>query len=285
MASVMPLVLDPPTAVVARRGRVLADLVLPFPEPEQLGGDAQNRPVSQRWRQGVTFQPRPLAQWTTIDEDYCEDHEKTLETDFESAVTGAAFTAYKAIQCSTLSTTFDEFREFLRTDARVGASNILARRLMDATLALNVPDAAEVAIGNTGIGAVRAVGAIDHELNIALMGGRGVILIDPQSAAVAYDILNSDGDGNLYSPSGHDVVIQSEFLVKATADGGSAYSTNDGVVYGTGPIYGTITEALILEHGDLLQGHNIGTVLAEVFGLLAFDPTTVFSQRVALPTS
>lgn len=285
MASVMPLVLDPPTAVVERRGRVLADVVLPFPEAEQLGGDAENRVVPQRWRQGVTFQPRPLRQWTTIDEDYCEDHEKTLESDFESAVTGAAFTAYKAIQCSTLSTTFDEFRSFLATDARVGASNILAARLMNAALALNVPDAAEVAITNSGLGAVRAVGAIDHELNIALNGGRGVILIDPQSAAVAAGVLDQDGDGALYSPSGHDVIIHSEFLVKATADGGSAYGANDGVVYGTGPIYGAITDALILEHGDLLGGRNIGTIVAEVYGLLAFDPNTVFSQRVALPTS
>lgn len=285
MASVMPLVLDPPTAVVERRGRVLADVILPFPEPEQLGGDAMNRAVTQRWRQGVTFQPRPLRQWTMLDESYCADHTKDLDTEFESAVTGAAFTAYKAIQCSTLSTTFDEFRSFLATDARVGASNILARRLMDASLTLNVPDAATVAIGGGPLGAVRAVGSIDHELNLALHGGRGIILIDPQSAAVAHGVLDSDGDGNLYSPSGHDVIIHSEFLVEATADSGGAYGDDDGVVYGLGPIYGTITDALILEHGNLLEGRNIGTILAEVYGLLAFDPNTVFSQRVALPTS
>lgn len=193
MPIAMPLVFDPPTALEPRRGRVLVDVLRDFPAPEQLGGDAVNNSVAQRWRMGITFQPRPSEQWTILDEDPCADHTKGDPADFESVVSGAPFTAYKAIECSTLSTTFEEFRTFLRVDARLGASNILARRLMNTALALNVPDAAEVAISGS-MGAVRAVGSIDQELNVALNGGRGVILIDPQSAAIAYGNLEVDGE-------------------------------------------------------------------------------------------
>lgn len=286
MPIAMDLVLAPPTAVVPRRGRMLVDVLSDFPAPEQLGGDAVNNFVAQRWRMGITFQPRPAQQWTILDEDPCATHTKGAAATFENAVIGEPFTAYKAIECSTLSTTFDEFREFLRIDAELGTSNLLARRLMDTALTLNVPDAATVALAGS-MPAMRAIGSIDHELNIALNGGRGIILIDPQSAAEGYAAMTPDLDGTLYSPSGHDIVIHSEFLVEATADGGAGYGANDGTVWGTGPIYGTVTSATFFDEADqfLDLTRNEGIVRAEIFGLVAFDPTTVFSQRVVLPTT
>jgi len=287
MALGFNVVLAPPTARTRRRGTLLLDVIRPLPPIEQVSvGGVADRDVSQRWRMGLRFQPWPRDQWATLAEDPCVDHVKDDALAFESEVTADPFTAYKAVICSTLSANFEEFRGLLAADAQLNASDILATHLMNPAATLNLPDAA-VAHTAGEHSPARSVGIIDDALDLALGGAQGLVLMDPQTAATAGDsIEDTDGDGNYYTRSGHRVVIHSQFRTLATADGGGALGIDDGMVYGLGDLFGTVTEAVFFDDGagQLLDiRENLGEVRAEVFGIVAFESDTVFWQRVTLP--
>lgn len=282
MVATMQIAVDALRATRPRtEGRVI-DLLEPLPA----AATASERANRNRWMLGVKWVPwgRTLDQFTV---DQCaNDAQLTNEINASSEVAFQAWRVDAAVQCSTITFDFEGAREMLTTDARLYQNPAIAKRLTTTLLTHNF--LADATPATTALAAVRAIGAIEDTLNTNLKGALGNVYMPSTVLAEGYWAVDDDDDGD-EGPSGictilgHSIAVDPLFGTPPT---GQSSGANETWIYGSGPLWGAVSEPHF--DGDNWQYvnyvTNIATLRVQFEALVAYDPSTLFAQKVCLST-
>lgn len=273
------IAVDSLRAVDARiEGRVL-DVLRPLPQALTVS----ERASAQRWMLGLRWLPWPRT-FTERTIDDCTPVQRTEVDLADDEVDQVAFQVDQAVQCSTIVFRFDEARQMLMENASIYQSPALAAHLMNAAVTRSLPNDAQAQ--TTAIPPVRAVGRMEDLINTGLKGALGVLYTPSTVLAEAYWAFDDDDDGD-EGPSGISTILGHSVVVDPVFGGaptGQSSAASETWIYGSGPIWGAVSEPHIdgddWQHVDYAT--NTATLRVQFEGIVAYDPNTVYAQKVCL---
>lgn len=253
----------------------------PTPELRDIGLFTQTVPQlpwNDRFPLGVQYQPMDFTDVRTVavGSDPCStDADLLAAREFPAVVTQTGFLIYDQITCSTLWKTEEELQENLDDRWPLMVSEAFAREFLTGAAGsdhnLTTDTVAPVATSTVREG----IAELEEKMAIGLGNTLGMIHMTP--SALVYGVTNGtidEEDEGLYvSPGGHHVVADAGYQVAET-------STT--VMYGTGLVRWSVSgynsrSTTFSDYIDQVTRKNIGLWVKQAYGIIIFDPATVWS--------
>ncbi len=272
----------------ARTRAQLLNVARPIPASE-LVRDGVNR-----FATGVEWSTWPEID-ATLQPAECDTVYNKTATEFSADLpTQPAFVVWQRLSTSMICGTSSRAGAFLRASFTDFLSPIFASELETAAgsegLGL-VGDATypPTIVASTAVSLAVALARLEDYLaqDSGYPGMRGVIHLTPGllTLAVAEGLVEPEGD-HFVTPTGHVVIADAGHTGEATPYGGTAVSTGEVWIYATGDIWwasSAIKGVMEIEDpdgGSFYMPHNEDRPLAEMYGLIVFDPNILAAAKV-----
>lgn len=235
-----------------------------------------------RWTLGVKFQPFDFTELEleTLPSNPCTDPAEIGDPrEYTDVETQAAFSLVDQVTCSTLWKTEGQLAANIAERWPLLVSEAFARELLSGSAGGGL----SLSNSDTDAGATSTVAAaiaeFEERLALGLNNAQGMIHLAPSALVygVKDGIINFQG-GRYFSPGGHIVIADAGY---------QATETTTSVGYATGPVYYKLTDRQgrarsVDEVLDwrVAQRKNVQTVIDDAYGLILFDPNTVWSSVI-----
>lgn len=217
----------------------------------------------------------------------CDPLEKDLNA-LPEFVTQPAFSIVDGLFCTTLSGVEGDIDMRLMSRLRTRISYVFAKELIYGTQSGGeslAASATTVTSGPTNL--LEALSLLEMKLATALQGEVGMIHVTPR----AFTLLNAlDAikwmDNRWYTATGHVVVADAGYDTDLDPEGGSTPDGNEWM-YGSGLVYFGVSDPELIgenDHTTFNRSKNRRERLAEAYGIVLFDPCSVFAAEYCYDT-
>jgi len=244
-----------------------------------------------RWIHGVQWTSRVCEDLGGSNDTGCDppavdmQAAQTRGTAYPALNTQNGFMLWRAIQCSTLSTTWEQLQAEAEPNFRLWLSHAIAQEAMTgaASGGLGIASEADVLAADSTITA--AVGRLDQWLGTKIGNGQGVLHMNRLALAhgVAADVLRFN-QGKYFTPAGNKVIADAGYG-SLVPEGEGAPIADEPWIFATGPVYfkvsGPSALSQFLHEGMDFTG-NIMEAISTAYGIVVFEPCSVAAAQVLL---
>jgi hypothetical protein len=199
--------------------------------------------------------------------------------------TQVGFMLWRAIQCSTLSTTWEQLQAEAEPNFRLWLSHAIAQEAMTgaASGGLSIAGEADILAAPSTITAT--VGRLDAWLGTKIGNGQGILHMNRLALAegVAIGVLRFN-QGKYFTPAGNKVIADAGYYPLAPESEPEPIA-DEPWVFATGPVYFKVSGPRLLSqflHEGLDFTGNIMEAISTAYGIVVFEPCSVAAAQVLL---
>lgn len=275
------------------------DIDLPGPRPRTRGiltdaarlipNSELNAAGVDRMPAGVTWLPWGAVVLTSEEANCTVVYEKEAR-DLPAVVYQPAFLVYDSLQCGTLSGMMNELWDRLAVNFRVGLSAALATQLATAAQGgIGLIGNATYVPGGGATSSLRvAINSAENYLASKLLDSIGLIHLTPGLLALAVADYLVEWDGSVYRTATGTIVVGDAGHTGIVTPQGMAIGTAAAPwIFATGDVWYSVREIPKRMEAETGEGYtlirkNLERPLAELFGLVAFDPNVLAAFKVTV---